>query len=86
MNIIKKFEENPCSSENALANQFNALESAFRKIYKSRKVMIVAHRHFEIQLKKTYKFKAESSKNFRKFSYYGLKKVVSRNFMLSLSF
>ena len=84
MDVIKKFEENSCTSKNALAEHFSVPEWTLRGILKNREAITVAHRECGIQSKKKAEFKVVSPKNLRKFWLYGLTKLVPQTFLLTL--
>ncbi|GBM40977.1 Major centromere autoantigen B [Araneus ventricosus] len=66
MDVIKKFEENPCTSKKALAEHFNVPESTLRGILKNREAIIVAHRECGIHSKKRSKFQSGKFEEFEK--------------------
>jgi len=49
MDVIKKFEETPCTLKKALAEHFNVRKSTLRGVLKNREAVTVAYRECGIQ-------------------------------------
>ncbi|GBL93155.1 hypothetical protein AVEN_222621-1 [Araneus ventricosus] len=79
MDVIKKFEENPCTSKKATAEHFNVPESTLGWILKNREAIIVAHRECGIQSKKRSRIQGGQFEEFEKVSVLWLKKARASN-------
>ncbi|GBN39019.1 hypothetical protein AVEN_58537-1 [Araneus ventricosus] len=80
---IKKSEENPCTSKNALSEHFNVPESTLRGILKKS----LGDNSSSSRMWNSVEEKKQNSKRIlRMFWCYGLKKLVPRTFLLTLSF
>ncbi|GBM36700.1 Major centromere autoantigen B [Araneus ventricosus] len=66
MDVLKKFEENPCTSRKALAEHFNVPESTLRGILKNWELLIVANRECGIQSKKRSRIQGGKFEKFEK--------------------
>ncbi|GBL93717.1 Major centromere autoantigen B [Araneus ventricosus] len=66
MDVIKKLEENPCTSKKSLAEHFNVPESTLRGILKNREAIIAAHRECGIQSKKRSRIQGGKFEEFEK--------------------